>query len=122
MEERHRQLKCFSDLEAFTARVFKLVVHQVVFVLLTYSLLQWYLLRQERKDLTRRTPPRTQQQLQPTQTVLLLYYQNYVAYLTPLQHQELVLSLSATAQKKILAKTRRRRRLLARAFLHPRPL
>jgi hypothetical protein len=122
IEERHRQLKCFSDLEAFSARVFNLVVHQVVFVLLTYSLLPWYLLRQGRQDLTRRTPPRTQQRLQPTQTVLLLYYKNYVAYLTPLHYQELVLTLSAAAQKKILAKTRRLRRHLARAFLHPRPL
>ncbi len=35
IEERHRQLKCFSDLEAFSARAFSLIVNQVVFVLLT---------------------------------------------------------------------------------------
>jgi len=45
IEERHRQLKCFSDLEAFTSRAFNVIANQVVFVLLTYSLLQWYLLR-----------------------------------------------------------------------------
>ena len=38
IEERHRQLKCFLDLEAFTSRAFPLIVHQVVFVLLTSSL------------------------------------------------------------------------------------
>ena len=59
IEERHRQLKCFSDLEAFTSRAFSLVVHQVVFVLLTYSLMQWFLLRIERKDLNSRTRTRT---------------------------------------------------------------
>ena len=51
IEERHRQLKCFSDLEAFSSRCFNLIVNQVVFVLLTYSLLQWYLLRSGRKEL-----------------------------------------------------------------------
>ncbi|HCL81428.1 MAG TPA: hypothetical protein DHW81_04130, partial [Nitrospiraceae bacterium] len=35
IEERHRQLKCFSDLEAFTSRSFNVIVNQVVFVLLT---------------------------------------------------------------------------------------
>jgi len=30
-------------LEAFSTRAFSLIVNQVVFVLLTYSLLQWYL-------------------------------------------------------------------------------
>jgi hypothetical protein len=122
IEERHRQTKCFSDLEAFTSRTLNLVVHQVVLVLLTYSLLQWYLVRQGRKDLTRQTQPRVLERLQPTQTVILLYYKNYVAYLTPLQHQELVLTLSAAARKKILAKTRRLRRSLAHVFTKPRPL
>lgn len=122
IEERHRQLKCFAELEAFTSRCFNLVVHQVVFVLLTYSLLQWYLLGQGRKDLTRQTPPRAAARLQPTQTVILLYYKNYVACLTPLEHQELVLTLSAAARKKVLAKTRRLRRSLAQALAHPRRL
>ncbi|OGP49123.1 MAG: hypothetical protein A3K30_04600 [Deltaproteobacteria bacterium RBG_13_51_10] len=30
IEERHRQLKCFSDLEAFSSRAFNLIVNQVV--------------------------------------------------------------------------------------------
>jgi len=38
IEERHRQLKCFSDLAGFTSRRLSLVVNQVVFVLLMYSL------------------------------------------------------------------------------------
>jgi hypothetical protein len=39
IEERHRQLKCFSDLQPFCSRALSGVVNQVVFVLLTYSLL-----------------------------------------------------------------------------------
>lgn len=120
IEERHRQLKCFSDLEAFTSRAFSLIVHQVVFVLLTYSLMQWFLLRIGRKELNPKTRTRTLELLRPSITVIVIYHQNYVAYLSPLQHQELVLTLSETARKKILAKTRRLRRNLAQQLQHPR--
>lgn len=121
IEERHRQLKCFSDLEAFSSRSFNLIVNQVVFVLLTYSLLQWYLLRIGRKELNRKTPTRTLDTLRPSATAILIYYQNYVAYLTPLEHQELVLNLNEGARKKILAKTRKLRRSLANQLERPRP-
>jgi len=121
IEERHRQLKCFSDLEDFAARVFSLVVHQVVFVLLTYSLIQWFLLRIRRKELNTKTQTRTLELLRPTLTVIIIYYQNYMAFLTPLQHQELVLTLSESARKKILTKTRRLRRSLAHALNQARP-
>lgn len=121
IEERHRQLKGFSDLEDFSSRAFNLIVHQVVFVLLTYSLLQWYLLRAGRKELNPRTRTRTLQLLRPTMTTILIYYRHYVACLSPLQHQELLLTLSEQARKKILAKTRRLRRSLAHQLDHARP-
>jgi len=44
IEERYRQLKCFSDLTRFTSRAFSLVVNQVVFTLLAYDLVQLFLL------------------------------------------------------------------------------
>jgi hypothetical protein len=121
IEERHRQLKCFSDLASFASRAFSLVVHQVVFVLLTYSLLLWFLLRIGRKELNTKTQTRTLELLRPALTVIIIYYQNYMALLTPLQHQELVLTLNEAARKKILAKTRRLRRSLAHALDHARP-
>ena len=121
IEERHRQLKCFSDLESFTSRAFSLIVNQVVFVLLTYSLLQWFLLRIGRKELNPKTRTRTLELLRPTLTVIVIYYQNYMAFLTPLQHQELVLTLREPARKKILAKTRRLRRSLAHQLDYARP-
>jgi len=120
IEERHRQLKCFSDLEAFSSRSLNLIVNQVVFVLLTYSLLQWFLLRSGRKELNPKTRTRILELLQPTTTVILIYYQNYVACLSPLEHQELVLTLNEQARKKILAKTRRLRRSLAHQLAKPR--
>ena len=89
--------------------------------MLTYSLLQWFLLRIGRKELNPKTRTRTLELLRPTLTVIVIYYQNYMAFLTPLQHQELVLTLSEPARKKILAKTRRLRRSLAHALDHARP-
>ncbi len=120
IEERHRQLKCFSDLESFTSRSFSLIVNQVVFVLLTYSLLQWYLLRIGRRELNTKTRTRTLDLLRPAITMVLIYYESYVAYLSPLEHQELVLTLNVQARKKILAKTRKLRRSLANQLANPR--
>jgi len=120
IEERHRQLKCFSDLESFTSRSFSLIVNQVVFVVLTYSLLQWYLLRIGRRELNTKTRTRTLELLRPAITMVLIYYKSYVAYLGPLEHQELVLTLNEQARKKILAKTRNLRRSLANQLANPR--
>src|SRR5438093_10572901 len=69
IEERHRQLKCFSGIEDFSSRAFTLVVNQVAFVLLTYSLLQWYLLRTDRKKLNPKTQSRILELLRPVFSV-----------------------------------------------------
>ena len=121
IEERHRQLKCFSGIDEFSSRAFSLIVNQVTFVLLTYSLLQWYLLRTERKPpLNPKTQTRILELLRPVFSVIVIYYQNYVAFLDPLEYQEMVLTLSEPAREKILAKTRRLRRGLAHQLHTPR--
>jgi len=121
IEERHRQLKCFSGIDEFSSRAFSLIVNQVTFVLLTYSLLQWYLLRTERKPpLNPKTQTRILELLRPVFSVIVIYYQNYVAFLDPLEYQEMVLTLSGPAREKILAKTRRLRRGLAHQLQNPR--
>jgi hypothetical protein len=122
IEERHRQLKGYSDLDHFSSRSFNLIVNQVVFILLTYSLLQWYLVRRDRRELNTQTRPRTLDLLKPSLTMILIYYQNYVAFLSALEHQELVLTLEEEARKKILAKTQALRRSLAYELNHSRQL
>jgi len=52
--------------------------------------------------------------------VILIYYQNYVARLSPLHYQELLLTLSETARRKILTKTQKLRRGLAHQLDHAR--
>jgi hypothetical protein len=46
-------------------------------------------------------------------SVILIFYQGYVARLAPLEYQELLLTLKEQARLKILAKTRRLRRGLS---------
>jgi hypothetical protein len=112
IEERYRQLKCFIDLTNFHSRTFALVCNQVIFVALAYSLMQLYLLRIKRPELNRRTQPQLRNQLMPTDSVIIIYYNNRFALLSPMQYTELLLTLSGDAGKKILEKVRRLRREL----------
>jgi len=120
IEEGHRQLKCFWDLTHFTSRAFALVVNQVVFVALAYTLLQLYLREQGRAELNRQTRPRIRDQLLPSATVILLYCQQRFATLTPLEYTELLLTLGEPARRKILARARRLQRELLAALPNPR--
>ena len=110
IEERHRQLKCFVDLTDFTSRKFSLICNQVIFVALAYSLMQLFLLRMKRPALNRHTQPRLRSQLMPTDSVIIVYYNNRFALFTPSEYTEILLTLSAEASKKILEKIRRLRR------------
>jgi len=78
-------------------------------------------LRTGRTELNTKTRSRTLELLRPTLTMVLIYYKSYVACLSPLEHQELVLTLNEKARKKILAKTRKLRRSLANQLSSPRP-
>jgi hypothetical protein len=122
IEERHRQLKCFWDLTDFRGRVLSLVVNQVVFVALAYSLLQLFLMRElKRATLNRRTRMRLRDQLIPCDSHIILYCENRFALLSPLEYTDLLLKLSEPAKKKILAKTKRLKRQVATELKLARP-
>jgi hypothetical protein len=112
IEERHRQLKCFQDLAAFRSRSFALVVHQVIFILLTYTLLQWQLVRREKPKLNRQTLPRVREILLPAAEQVAVFYQQSFALLSVLEYQEILLTLQEEARLKILQKTRELRRAM----------
>ncbi len=121
IEERHRQLKCFADLTNFTSRAFSMVVNQVVFIMLSYNLLQLYLLRQARKELNKKTAPRIRQQLLPSDNHIIVYWQNYYGLFTPLEFAGTIAMLGEQARKKIAEKSRRLRRELNGVMRNPRP-
>ena len=107
IEERYRQLKCFSDLSSFTSRAFSLVVNQVVFIVLAYSLFQIYLLRKIRKDLTKKPQPLVRKQLLPTADHIIVYWKNFYGLFNQLEFIEvLTLGLSDKARKKTGEKSR----------------
>lgn len=121
IEERHRQLKCFIDLTKFTSRAFSMVVNQVVFIMLSYNLLQLYLLRQGRKELNKKTPPRIRQQLLPADNHIIVYFEHYYGLFAPLELTEIIATLGEEARKKVAEKCRRLRRELNGVMRNPRP-
>ena len=105
IEERHRQVKCFWDLTRFHSTAWSLVVNQLVFVCLTYSLLQIHLLSHGHQELNRRTRP-TSRRLLPDGDRVIIYRQQCFAFFTLLEHMELTLSLEGKARRRALAKAR----------------
>jgi len=121
LEERYRQLKCFCDLTNFTSRAFPMVVGQVVFIMLAYNLLQLYLLRKDRQELNRKTPPGIRQQLLPSDNYIIVYWQNYYGLFSTYEYTEIIATLGEEARKKIVQKSRRLRRELNESMQNPRP-
>jgi len=121
IEERYRQLKCFNDLTHFTSRAFSMVVNQVVFIMLAYNLLQFYLLKQGRKELNKKTLPHIRQQLLPSDNYIIVNYQNYYGLFRPFELIGFVVKLGEEARKKIAAKCQRIGRELDGALDNLRP-
>jgi len=120
IEERHRHLKCFWDLTAFRSCAFSLVTAQVIFVVLAYSLLQVFLAKLERGDLNDMVRDRLLGELAFEDDKVVLYSRNRVAYLTPLEHQKELLTLSEGARRRVLARTEQlQERMVPGAGQHP---
>jgi hypothetical protein len=98
-----------------------MVVNQVVFIMLAYNLLQLYLLRKGRKELNKKTLPRIRQQLLPSDSHVIVYYQNYYALFKPFEIVGFVVTLHEEARNKIAQKCRRIRRELDGVMRNPRP-
>jgi len=120
IEERYRQLKCFSNLTHFTSRAFSLVVNQTVFIMLAYNLLQFYLLRHEKKALNKKPMPHIRRQLLPADNYVIVYWQNYYGLFKPYELIGFVVQLSEQARKKIAEKCRRLGRELDGIMKNPR--
>lgn len=122
IEERYRQLKCFTDLAGFTSRAFSLVVNHCIFTILVYNLLQIYLLRKGLKDLNKKTPLHLRRQLLPYDSYIMVFWQNFYGKFTHLEYTELLTTgLDDEARKKIGGKCRRLRREQPELMSNPRP-
>ena len=123
IEEGHRQLKCFWDLTKYTSVAFSMVLNQIVFVTLTFNLLQLFLKRERPEDgMPRRTRERILDQLLPTRTVVVIYCENRFTTMTQMEYTELLLTLDEEAKQKVLQKVKRLRRSLPAEMLPARRL
>jgi hypothetical protein len=114
-EESYRQMKCFWDLTSFRSTRLSLISAQIVFVLLAYSLMQLFLIRTERGDYTRKTREKLLERLLPEGGKIVIYRDNRVAYLRPIEHQDLVLNLDEGPRRRMIGKTRE----LIRKYVEP---
>jgi hypothetical protein len=121
IEERHRQYKCFWDIPRMHSRRFSLVVNQVLFVLLAYTLMQAHLFLRQRQALNRNTRARALGVLGPTVEVIAVYSQQRFCLLRLTEFAELLLELEEAARGKLLKKMRELKRDLYALLKNPRP-
>lgn len=110
IEEDYRQEKCFWDMTHFRSTAFSLIVNQIVFVELAYSLIQLFLRKMGRNELPGATRQRILDSLLPQQNKIVLYCKNRFGHFTNYEYQEELLTLSEGARRKALGKTRQLRR------------
>ncbi len=121
IEERHRQYKCFWDVVRLTSCKFSLIVAQVLFTLLAYTLLQAHLHRKRRDEMNRRTRARILQTLGPTVEVVALYYQQRFCLLLLPEFAEILLTIEGEARLKLLKKMRQIKRDVYNLLQNARP-
>jgi hypothetical protein len=106
-EEGWRQTKCYWDMTGFRSPSFALVVNQVIFVLLAYSLLQVFLLKSERGELAKATRRRLLAQLLPDGEKVAVYWENHVGYFSVREYSMILLNLAEGPRRRLLGKMRR---------------
>jgi len=115
IEERHRLLKCFHDLSDFSSRSFSVIVAQVVFILLSYTLRQWQLWRLLKEELAGQTPGLLQRRLNLHNQYVVIYHEHAYTQMPLVTFSRELLEMAPAAQAKALIKIRH----LEDSFLTP---
>ena len=115
IEERHWLLKCFYDLSDVCSQGFNVIVAQVVFLLLSYTLRQWQLWKQRQPELAGRTPEQMRRPLNRRKEYVVIYHQNAYTQMPLVTFTRELLELAPEARAKALEKVRR----LEPSFLAP---
>ncbi len=121
IEERHRQYKCFWDLAQMPSRKFSMVVNHVLFLLLSYTLLQAHLFLRKRQQMNPRTRGRLMQFLNPTLEVVAVYYQQRFCLLTLGEFATILLELEEEARAKLRPKMKQIQRDVYHLLQNARP-
>jgi hypothetical protein len=119
IEERHRHIKCFWDITDFKSPNMELVVNQVVFTLLTYSLLQQHLLRRGRKALNKASKSRLFEKLRPVAEHVTVFTDQRYARFTACEYTLMVMDVPESARDKLRARLNQRQREFHRGLDPP---
>jgi hypothetical protein len=106
-EEGWRQTKCYWDLSGSRTCSFSLLVSQVIFVLLSYSLLQIFLLQSDRGELAKATRQKLLASLLPDGEKVAVYWENHVGYFGVREYSAILLTLEEGARRRLLGTLRR---------------
>jgi len=106
IEEKHRQSKCFWDLTHFRSPDYGMVVHQGVFTLLAYTLMQVFLEKSDRGDLAGRSRDRMWESLLPQGDKIMVYAANRVAFLNAPEYSDWLLGVSEGARRRLRGRMR----------------
>jgi len=106
IEERHRQLKGFWDLEKFNSPAFSLVVTQVLFKLVTYSLVQLYLKRADMAELANKTISTIKKKERAGECVVILYSGPHYGVFDLDEYSFILMKLKDDAKKRLRGKIR----------------
>jgi len=115
IEERHRILKCFHDLSDFCSRSFNVIVAQVAFILLSYTLRQWQLWKLRQEALAGKTPDWLERHLNIHSQYVVIYHQHAYTQMPLVRFTRELLEMEPEAQAKALIKVRQ----LEECFLTP---
>lgn len=101
IEERHRQLKHFWHIGAFTSPHESLVEAHVMFTLLTYSLVQLHLVKQHLADLTNKTIDTLKEETNAGQNAVIVYHNRYFAVFDLDEYTYIIADLSPQANERL---------------------
>ncbi len=110
IEERHRHIKCFWDIADFKSTDLNLVVNQVVFTLLTYTLLQQHLLRQGKQALNKATQSRLREKLVPVAEHITVFTDQRYARFSTYEYTAMVMAVPETARARLAVRLNQRQR------------
>jgi len=104
IEERHRQLKGFWDLANFPSPAYSLVVTQIIFKLICYSLMQLYLYRSDMGSLARKTISTITKKEMAGQCVVILYSGSNYGVFDLDEYSLILIGLEESCKKRLAGK------------------
>lgn len=103
IEERNRQLKCGWQIGSFTSPAPGLIESHICFTLLTYSLLQMYLRREDLRNQTNRMIQTLRMQDRASRDAVIVYAQDSFGVIQLQEYSDILLNADDSAKQKLKA-------------------